>query len=824
MSRQLSILAFVVSVRLLVVPALAAEDLENVFLHPPAAARPQVYWMWMGCNVSADGITGDLEALKDAGFGGTVGVSLADICTPWPCRITNSPTPNVIAFSEPWWKLVRHAAEESQRLGLEFGIGNCAGYETSGGPWITPELSMQEVVWSETRFSGPGKLSGDLPKPQPDLRGHQPFPVYNGDTGKLEKPDVPGRRTFFRDIAVLAVPAAGNIAISQIFDLSDRLSPDGKLDWEAPTGDWVIYRFGHTTTGAMLQPCQWEAIGLECDKMSRKAVEFHLDHIIADAKKHVGDLIGHGFDFFWFDSYEAGTPTWTSKMREEFQTRRGYDLTKYLPTLAKRIVGNAAKTQKFTADFKRTLEDLYRDNYFAVIQQKLHAAGLKFRSEPYIGPWVESEVVPYLDGVTTEFWVSHGKFRRTFVTKLVAAARQDGVNVIDSEAFTAHPDESQWSETPAKLKPIGDAAFCAGVNRFILHRFVEQPYGNKYKPGFAMGQWGTQFDRTQTWWEPAKAMVKYWQRCDALLQWGKIAANDFAVESSGPGLDLQSIHRSKGVEDVYFVANLAWTNGAANCTFPITGRQPELWNPNSGEMRPLPEYKFAAGKTIIPLQFAATESCFIVFRTPISNFQNADGGHNFLVMKNVREISGAWTVTFDPKWGGPETPVEFSRLDDWSQRSEPGIKYYSGTAVYEKEFDFPDANASKIYLDLGTVRDIATVSLNGHDLGVVWTAPWRVDLTSAIKPHGNHLVIKATNCWANRQIGDDQQPADCVFGAGDRGFGGPLKAFPEWFLKGQPRPSSGRFTFATWDYFNRNSPLLPSGLLGPVTLLKTDKN
>ena len=127
------------------------DDLASRFVNPPPAARPQVYWMWMGSNISSNGITEDLEALKDEGFGGTVMVSLADICTPWAGRIANSPSPEVITFSEPWWQLVRHAAAESGRLGLEFGFHNCAGYESSGGPWITSELSMQEVVWSETK-------------------------------------------------------------------------------------------------------------------------------------------------------------------------------------------------------------------------------------------------------------------------------------------------------------------------------------------------------------------------------------------------------------------------------------------------------------------------------------------------------------------------------------------------------------------------------------------------------------------------------------------------------------------------------------------------
>jgi hypothetical protein len=687
---------------------------------------------------------------------------------------------------------------------------------------------MQEVVWSETRFTGPGKFSGTVVRPTVDIHAHQSFPLYNGDTGRLEKPEVPARQTYFCDIAVLAVPADGVIATNRIFDLSDKLTADGNLEWDAPPGDWVIYRFGHTTTGAMLQPCQWAAIGLECDKMSRKAVEFHLDHIIADIKKHAGDLIGHGLDFVWFDSYEAGTPTWTPKMREEFQTRRGYDLTDFLPVLAKRTVGSAAETKIFSADFTRTIHDLYRDNYFAVIREKLHAAGLQFRCEPYTGPWDVSEVVTNLDGVTTEFWARDIRRPRVPgrdpVPMVVQAAREHGVNDIDAEAFTASPRDSQWDETPAKLKPIGDEAFCDGINRFILHRFVEQPWGDRYKPGVAMGQWGTHFDRTQTWWDPFKATVKYWQRCDALLRWGRIATNDFAVERADAGLDLRSIHRRSGGEDVYFVANLAWTNGAANCVFGVSGKQPELWNPNSGEMRNLPEFQTVGGQTIVPLQFAQTKSWFVVFRKPVlARVKSPSGAKNFPTLKTVDAITNAWRVQFDPKWGGPAKPVEFATLEDWISRAEPGIRYYSGTAVYDTEFDLSDSELriqnSKLFLDLGTVRDIASVSLNGHDLGVVWTAPWREDITSEVKSKRNQLVIKVTNCWANRQIGDEQQPADCEFAKGDMGYGGPLKSFPEWLLKGTPRPSVGRYTFATWNYFNKDSPLESSGLLGPVTVM-----
>jgi hypothetical protein len=231
--------------------------------------------------------------------------------------------------------------------------------------------------------------------------------------------------------------------------------------------------------------------------------------VTGDIQKHAGDLIGKGLDFVWFDSYEAGTPTWTPKMREEFQARRGYDLVKFLPVLAKRTVGGKAETKKFNADFKRTVDDLYRDVYFSVVRQRLHAAGLKFCNEPYWGPWSIPEVITNLDDVVAEFWADDGKYKRAAVPAVVSAAREHGINLISAEAFTARPKDSQWDETPAKLKPVGDAAFCDGVNRFILHRYIHQPYGDKYKPGFSMGQWGTHFDHTQTWWDPFKATVKY---------------------------------------------------------------------------------------------------------------------------------------------------------------------------------------------------------------------------------------------------------------------------------------------------------------------------
>ena len=587
----------------------------------PEAAKPGVLWMWMGCNLSKAGITRDLEALKQEGFNRTTMFSLADITTPWAGEIGKSPTPEIISWTEPWWKLVRYAAEESKRLRMDFGMFNGPGYEASGGVWITPELSMQEICWSQKEVTGNTKISVELPKPQVDARGHTPYPVFNEETGLVEIPEIAARKTYYKDIAVLALPSNGIVAKKDVINLTDKMQPNGHLDWIAPAGEWIIYRFGHTTSGTLIQPAQWKATGLECDKMNEQAVAFHMDHIIGEIQKHLGDLIGTGFTHVHFDSYEAGDPTWTPKMPEEFLARRGYDITPYLPTFAGRIINGREDSLKFRNDFSSTIKDLYRDIYFTTISKKLKAAHLTFLCEPYGGPWRQDEIMPLVGSVMTEFWTHDGKYSPYELEPTVAALRKSGQNLIEAEAFTGDPADSKWDETPSWLKPIGDAAFCAGVNRMVLHRFVEQAFDDRYKPGATMGRWGTHFDRTQTWWKPGKAMVKYWQRCQALLQWGRIAPSvktDFEAITND-SITIKFIHRQQENTDIYFVANISREAGTAVCKFKVSGMQPELWDPVTAAMRTLPEFEDKNGTTSLHIVFDKAQSFFIVFRNKVIN-------------------------------------------------------------------------------------------------------------------------------------------------------------------------------------------------------------
>ena len=263
-------------------------------------------------------------------------------------------------------------------------------------------------------------------------------------------------------------------------------------------------------------------------------------------------------------------------------------------------------------------------------------------------------------------------------------------------------------------------------------------------------------------------------------------------ESDGP---VRYLHRRLGTADLYFVANRDARDVDARCTFRVVGRQPELWDPLTGEFRELPEFTTSQGRTTVPIHFAPAQSFFMVFRKAAP--RRTHSGRNFAATAKVLELTGFWEVSFDPKWGGPEA-VTFNTLDDWSKRPETGIKFYSGMAIYRKTFDLPAgfpsrrASAAKLFLDMGTVKDLARVRLNGQEVGTVWCAPWRVDLTRALKSQGNQLEITVANLWPNRLIGDQSLPVE------------------------------QRLTSTTWNPFKANSALLESGLLGPVTLRKTD--
>jgi len=272
---------------------------------------------------------------------------------------------------------------------------------------------------------------------------------------------------------------------------------------------------------------------------------------------------------------------------------------------------------------------------------------------------------------------------------------------------------------------------------------------------------------------------------------------------------LRYTHRSTPDWDIYFLANRTGEDVSGVCIFRSNLGTPELWDPNTGEMRLLPEFALESGRTHIPLSFAPYQSFFVVF--PAENKQGRSGsGTNFPNRKVLYTLEGGWDVYFDPAWGGPGN-VHFEGLTDWTRNDDEGIRYYSGTAVYQKVFDAGEIpagdNSMRTYLDLGEVKHLARVRMNGLELGVLWTAPWEVDVTNALKNKDNKLEIEVVNLWPNRLIGDEHLPDDGII----------YQQYPEWLLEDKPR-TSGRHTFTTFRHYNRDSPLIESGLKGPVTI------
>ena len=251
-------------------------------------------------------------------------------------------------------------------------------------------------------------------------------------------------------------------------------------------------------------------------------------------------------------------------------------------------------------------------------------------------------------------------------------------------------------------------------------------------------------------------------------------------------------HRRTSEREIYFVSNKSCKPLQADCTFRAAAGRPELWDPVNGRKRTLPQHKSVNGLTTIPMAFAPRESFFVVFPRGGSAKRDKSiaGGVNFPKANTVSTLKGPWGVSFDPKLGGPKK-VTFDALEDWTRRKEEGIKYYSGIATYRKIFSQPArlAGCSRVYLDLGTVHEMARVRLNGTDLGVVWCAPWRVDITHALKAGDNHLEIEVANLWPNRLIGDASKPQ--------------AKRIT-WTISKHP--------------YTAGSKLLPSGLTGPVTV------
>jgi hypothetical protein len=1142
------------------------DALSGSFLNPPPSARPQVWWHWVNGNVSKQGITADLEAMKRVGIGGGTICNLGGFAPDGDAHF-NSPL---------WWDDTKFAMTEAGRLGLELGVENCEGWSSSGGPWVTPQDAMKMLVWNEAQV----KAGASVRIPQPPTR-HDfyrdvvvvAFPSISSEAGTslaeiapkitasgtpidtsflftggptkfvhvpAGTPDNPGLmidcgapftatalrfshgphftegsaqlessadgvtwklvaacatpgdsidwlghvsfapvtaryfRLYFKgrsgaigdiDLASLNIygPGAASddfVHASSVLDISSSLHADGTISWTPPSGTWTVIRFGYTDVGAVNHPASKYGIGLECDKLSRTALEHHFAGFFDRVMATGSSIAGKPLQWSLIDSYETGPQNWTDDFPAQFKARTGYAIAPWLITMTGRTVESADQTKRFNFDFTRTISEMWDSNYYGAFADLLHQHGLKGQVEAYGNGTFDTVRASGLNDMSmSEYWYpSEGDAR--LAKQVASAAHVYGHSLVGAESFTTCGE--YFDATPWKMKREGDNILAAGVNRYYFHSGAHQPWTDGRAPGMTWSC-GIFQNRNNTWYETGKAYFDYLSRCESMLQqghfigdilayegeegngaqsmhdapagyacdeidrdlmlesltvdngvltlpsgqhyrilalpdspeislpvlekvaslvragaivfgprpmhslglisypesevklsqisqelWGNIdgktvvknhvgkgwvywtgsfktapsvlanlhIAPDFAYDARGARL--LYLHRHIGQADSYFISNQDTVAVTTNANFRVSDKQPEirdagLWS-GSG-----------TGTTRVALNLAPGQSLFVVFRKPAPHSHlvsaaletaesNSAAANNLVITKatygdiaghggtmditaklsalivddqldvaitndlagadpaplivksatieytiggktgsvSVPEngalslppyqshprkfdvvsdtegqsrlipwqagtytikdssggkksksvaavpepitVTGDWNVHFDTRWGGP-ADIVFHALDDWTTRPEPGIKYYSGTATYDKTVDVPAEWAKPgraIYLDLGDLESLANVTLNGHDLGCLWSPPYRADVTGILKPGENTLQVKVTNTWVNRLIGDDGLPAD------------------------------QHLTSTTQQFYKATDPLIPSGLFGPVTLIAAD--
>ncbi len=277
---------------------------------------------------------------------------------------------------------------------------------------------------------------------------------------------------------------------------------------------------------------------------------------------------------------------------------------------------------------------------------------------------------------------------------------------------------------------------------------------------------------------------------EALAKLG--VARDWEYTKPEPDTTLMFVHRKLDDGDVYFVDNRMDRAENVNAIFRVEGKEAELWDPTTGAAQPASYSTTMDGRTTVPLHLDPYGTTFVVFRAPAKTASLEFAEPQETVVAGLdKTLNQDWHLSFQAGRGAPET-ADFDRLTSWSENADAGIKYFSGTATYSKTIEVPAGAftpGAHVWLDLGDIRDVAEVAVNGKYLGILWKAPFKIDLTGVLTPGSNQLVIQVTNLWVNRMIGD-QQP---------------------WALK--------KYAFADFTPYKAESPLLPSGLLGPVRLI-----
>lgn len=877
-------------------------ELRAGFKNPPVTARAKVYWWWLNGYVDSVRLKTELKAIKEAGLGGVdifeIGVRKA------------SDEKGIIPAGPPFMgdeslRMIKLALDEAKKLDLEVGIGVASSWN-AGGTWVKPEHAAKTLYASKSKIRGGKEIKLKLSYPEIT-------PDRNGNPRQIEY-KTSGKPVYSEEIAVVAVPAGAKQLsdTSQIHDLTSHFSTESEiLTWNAPIGEWEIYRYICSNSGEQLIVPSPNSAGPIIDHFDSSATRMHMMHFINKLKPLVGAFEDSALKNLYLASYEAKEFAWTPTLPKMFTKLHGYSIHKFLPAIFNDQLYNREINNAFQFDFRKTFSELMIQNHYAKSKEICNAHGLKIISESG-GPGhmhhipVETlKALGALDVPRGEFWYNREYFKEDsivdyiwLVKEIAAASHIYRRGIVEEEAFTSYWD---WQESPKDLKIIADRAFCEGMNRLVIHGFTHNPSEFGY-PGIVYLA-GTHYNDKRAWWPMAKAFNDYLARnsfvlqeanfiADVLYYYGDDVPNlvppkntrftagrgydyevinteklqelivenglvvlpgvgkykvlalgenpemspiaikkvkalaesgavivggkpvkanglanqprstnqivemanalwagsssdkirmdqspeetlrslgviqDFGYPGQEKGL-LDYIHYAKDDTDFYLIRNTTDDWVSEKLSFRQSDKQPELWDPKTGDMIRIPTYHEVDGQTNFPLSIPPFGSYFVVFTTEPAKTKS-DSNMNDLVYsthgfysrssldrKSSIQLEGDWRVSFSEDWGAP-AEVNFPDLISWTESGLMGIQYYSGIGIYTKEFEFHRKlnDKERIYLDLGDLDELADIVLNGQSLGIVWSKPYRVDVTESIKMGKNTLDVSVANTWSNRLTGD----------------------------------------------------------------------
>lgn len=317
------------------------------------------------------------------------------------------------------------------------------------------------------------------------------------------------------------IPASLAIPRESIIDLSPHTDASGRLDWNAPEGNWLVLRMGATSTGAT-NYTGGAGEGLEADKLNPEALRLQFESWFLEHRRRAGtELFDRVVSIFHSDSWEAESQNWSPLLPDEFAERRGYSLKSFLPVYAGLPIGGAESSEQFLHDLRRTIAELVNQNYFGTLRDLAHEVGCRFSSESVAPTFVSDNLRHHgtIDLPMGEFWLHSPTHDKPFdMRDAVTGAHIYGKPIVQAEAYTQL--RILWDEAPHNLKALGDLHFALGVNRMVFHVFMQTPWTDRV-PGVSLNGVGLFFQRGQTWWKIGRAWMEYLSRAQALLQAGQ---------------------------------------------------------------------------------------------------------------------------------------------------------------------------------------------------------------------------------------------------------------------------------------------------------------